>query len=133
MTANAIATGIGTRRIDRPRMTPVRPTSEPTERSMPPVRMTKVMPIDTMPVTTDWSSRLSRLLVRRKYGESSDSATAMTIASASMRSSSGADRRLKRRRPGARVAVGSDFGTIALIGRPESSAHSVAWNRCWMT
>ena len=29
-------------------MTPVRPTTEPTERSMPPVRMTKVMPIATM-------------------------------------------------------------------------------------
>ena len=77
-------------------MTPVRPTTEPTERSMPPVRITKVMPIATMPSTTDWSSRLSRLLVLRKYGESSDSATAMTIASASMRNSSGADWRLKR-------------------------------------
>ena len=34
-------------------MTPVRPTTEPTERSMPPVRITKVMPIAMMPVTTD--------------------------------------------------------------------------------
>ncbi len=96
-------------------MTPVRPTSEPTERSMPPVRMTKVMPIDTMPVTTDWSSRLSRLLVLRKCGESSDSATAMTIASASMRNSSGAERRLKRR-GGARPASEAVFGAMALIG-----------------
>ena len=79
-------------------MTPVRPTTEPTERSMPPVRITNVMPIETMPVTTDWSSRLSRLLVLRKYGDANDSATAMTSASASIRSSSGAVLMLQARR-----------------------------------
>ena len=52
---------------------------------MPPVRITKVIPIATMPTTTDWSSRFRRLLPVRKYGDSSDSATAITTASPSMR------------------------------------------------
>ena len=87
---------------------------------MPPVRMTKVIPIDTMPVTTDWSSRFKRLLVLRKCGESSDSAIAMTIASASMRNSSGADRMLKRR-GAARPPSEAVFGAVTLIG---------AWRFC---
>jgi hypothetical protein len=34
----------------RPQTTPTRPISEPTERSMPPVRITAVMPIAMMPM-----------------------------------------------------------------------------------
>ena len=61
-----MATGIGNSRSARPKMIPVTPAIEPTERSMPPVRMTKVMPMATMPMTTDWSSRLYRLFAVRK-------------------------------------------------------------------
>ena len=47
-------------------MMPVNPATDPTERSIPPVRITKVMPTDTMPITTDWSSMLKMLERVRK-------------------------------------------------------------------
>ena len=49
-------------------MMPVSPATEPTDRSMPPVRITKVMPIATMPTTTDWSRRLKILDRRQEIG-----------------------------------------------------------------
>jgi hypothetical protein len=42
-------------------MMPVSPAMEPTDRSMPPVRITKVMPTATIPTTTDWSRMLKML------------------------------------------------------------------------
>ena len=47
-------------------MTPVTPATEPTERSMPPVRMTNVIPTETMPITTDWSRMLKTFVSVRK-------------------------------------------------------------------
>jgi hypothetical protein len=41
-----------------------------------------------MPITTDWSRMLKMLFCVRKYGDMNDSATAMTSASPSMRTSS---------------------------------------------
>ena len=38
------------------------PTIAPTERSMPPIRMTKVMPSASKPVKLAWVSRLARLM-----------------------------------------------------------------------
>ena len=66
---------------DRPSRMPVRPATEPTDRSMPPVRITKVMPTDTMPITTDWSSMLKTLDRVRKKGDRNDRTTAISTAS----------------------------------------------------
>ena len=50
-----------------PATTPVSATSEPTERSIPRVRITKVMPIARIPLIEVWRSTLRILFVVRKY------------------------------------------------------------------
>ena len=80
----------------------------------PPIRMTKVMPPDAMPTDANWSGKL---LVLRKYGDSTDTATEMTIASPIIRNSNDAERRLNRRRGrGAASEVG--------LG---AKAHMIVW------
>ena len=49
--------------------TAVTATIEPTERSIPAVRITKVMPMETMPNNAIWRSTLMMLKVFRKTGE----------------------------------------------------------------
>ena len=44
-------------------------TRLPTDKSMPPVMMTMVMPIAMMAITTIWLATLSRLSVLRKFGQ----------------------------------------------------------------
>ena len=51
--AATMARGSGREASARPKMIPVAPESEPTDRSMPPIRITKVWPIATIPVITD--------------------------------------------------------------------------------
>ena len=46
--------------------TPARATTEPTERSMPPVMMTIVMPMPISPITEVCNSTVSPLLTDRK-------------------------------------------------------------------
>ena len=68
-TATAMAAGIGRCCEGQARARcPVNPATDPTDRSMPPVRMTNVMPTDTMPITTDWSSTLKTFDRVRKIG-----------------------------------------------------------------
>ncbi len=64
--ASGMAIGIGRICSACARMMPVSPKTAPTLRSMPPVRMTKVMPTATMPMTTDWSRMLKMLRSVRK-------------------------------------------------------------------
>jgi hypothetical protein len=45
---------------------PLRPSTEPTERSMPPVRMTKSCPTERMAKTATCRTRLSRLVSVKK-------------------------------------------------------------------
>src|SRR5215213_8919704 len=52
-----------------------RARTAPTDRSMPPVMMTKVMPRDRMPRMVTWARMLSRLLTVKKNGEAMNSAT----------------------------------------------------------
>ena len=47
---------------------PTRATSEPTERSMPPWMMTRVMPTAIMPLIEDWTTMLVRFSRVRKIG-----------------------------------------------------------------
>ena len=61
-------------------MTPVSATVEPTERSMPLVRMTKVMPMPRMPYMATWRSTLRRLAGLRKNGEMNEAAMMSTIS-----------------------------------------------------
>ena len=46
----------------------VRPTMEPTERSMPPVRITKVMPMPRMALMATCLAMISMLATARKFG-----------------------------------------------------------------
>ena len=67
--SSAIATGIEKSCSARRRMMPGKADQEPTARSMPPVRTTKVMRVARPPVTTDWSRNreiVGRKKVRRK-------------------------------------------------------------------
>src|SRR5260221_912685 len=85
ITARAMANGMGRCSRPRPNRTPVQPAMDPTERSIPPIRITNVIPIATMPTTTDWSRTFSRLLDVRKWGDKMESATPRARASASIR------------------------------------------------
>ena len=44
------------------------PSSEPTERSMPPLTMAKVWPIESRASTEDWRATLVRLVQEKKFG-----------------------------------------------------------------
>lgn len=70
-TPSAIATsglpGFAPVTSDAPRM-PHTASSEPTDRSMPPVRITKVWPMARMPLMLAWRSTLMMLSGVRKYG-----------------------------------------------------------------
>ncbi len=46
-----------------------KPITEPTDRSMPPVMITSIIPIDMMPTSENERNTPIRLLVVRKYGE----------------------------------------------------------------
>src|SRR5512132_4267077 len=59
-------------------MQPVRPRTEPTERSMPAVRMTSSWPTAMMPKTATWRERLARLSPVRNSSEASVSAPKRT-------------------------------------------------------
>ncbi len=61
-------------------MTPQNETMASTERSMPPVRMTKVWPAATRPRAEASSPMSSRLVGERKAGDMIQSATAMAMS-----------------------------------------------------
>src|ERR1700674_5710474 len=96
--ARTMGTGIGKCSRPRPNKTPVKPATEPTERSIPPINITNVIPIATMPTTTDWSRTFQRLLEVRKCGERMERAAPRINASPSIRISSRATRVLTRER-----------------------------------
>ena len=47
-------------------------STEPTERSMPPMRITSVIPMATIPPTVTWSRMFSQLRTWRKYREAKE-------------------------------------------------------------
>ncbi len=89
---------------------------------MPPVRITKVMPTATMPITTDWSRILKMFDLVRKNGDRNESATAITMASTIIRISRLFERRVKILRGGmgtaATVIVESSLNIAPRGGRP---------------
>ena len=58
--------------------TPASPRMEPTERSIPPVRMTKVMPHPTIPATVICLNTLNRLATLKKLGDNMVANTQIT-------------------------------------------------------
>jgi hypothetical protein len=62
--------GIGMPRlISKPEVIAASPTVEPTDRSMPPVRMTNVMPIAMIALIAVWPTRMIRFSRVKKEGE----------------------------------------------------------------
>ncbi len=57
---------------------PARARSEPTDRSIPAVRMTKVMPTAISPVNDTWRRVFSRLNGFRKFGSKAANTTTST-------------------------------------------------------
>ena len=55
----------------------------PTDRSMPPVMMTKVWPTARIAIIEPWRSRLAMLLAEAKLGVASDRTTQSSTSSAS--------------------------------------------------
>ena len=55
-----------------------KPATAPTERSMPPVMMTKVSPIARIAIIAPWRNRLAMLFAVQKVVVSNDSASHMT-------------------------------------------------------
>ena len=47
-------------------------STEPTDRSMPPMTMTRVMPMARMPSTVTWSRMLRALRTEKKYSEAKE-------------------------------------------------------------
>ena len=62
--------------------TPESPATEPTERSIPAVRMTSVWPTAMIATTETWTAMLNRLLEVKKYGEAMLIAITTTISPA---------------------------------------------------
>src|SRR5215469_2074258 len=58
------------RLISRPDIMAARPTVEPTDKSMPPVRITKVMPTAMIALIAVWPTRMIRFCSVKKDGES---------------------------------------------------------------
>ncbi len=56
-------------RMNQAAVTAARASRLPTERSMPPVRITSVMPMARMAMTAIWLAMLSRLSAFRKFGQ----------------------------------------------------------------
>src|SRR5690242_10004721 len=94
---------------------PAKARSEPIERSMPAVRMTKVMPIARRPVIDTCRATLSRFTVDRKRGSS----TAKTIIR-TMRKISGAKRAAKPN--GSKPALAFSVVTCASLTRSPSAS-----------
>ena len=87
-------------------MTPVKATTEPGERSMPPVTITKVSPTATMPISEVASRIESRLAVVRNGG----------VVSGEI------DRRWRRRRPRSSARSAASRSRRALRDRPVAGA-----------
>ena len=64
--------------------TPAMATTDPTERSIPRVRMTKVMPMARIPLIEVWRSTLMMLREVRKLSLTSDSTTHSTASAIRM-------------------------------------------------
>ena len=60
--------------------TPASATTEPSDKSTPPVRSTSVTPTARMPLIEIWRATLTRLVVVRNAGWAKDSAAQMTIS-----------------------------------------------------
>src|SRR6516164_1314731 len=58
------------RLISRPDAMAAKPTVEPTDKSMPPVRITKVMPTAMIALMAVWPTRMIRFCAVKKDGES---------------------------------------------------------------
>ena len=78
--AATMAIGIGTPMVLDNQPIPIidRASTEPTDKSMPPITITAVMPRAMMPSTVSWSSTFSRLRNEKKVSVASDNATHST-------------------------------------------------------
>jgi hypothetical protein len=57
----------------------VKPITLPTERSIPPVRITNVCPIDKIAMIATWDTTLDKFLGLKKYGEAKHNTIKRTI------------------------------------------------------
>ncbi len=62
--------------------TPARPTTEPTDKSMPPVTMTNVRPRARMPFTDTWSRMVDRFSSPKNPGTKAAATSASTASAA---------------------------------------------------
>ena len=67
---------------------PQKPTIDPTDRSMPPLRITNVMPIARMALMATCLTRIDRLPVVRNSGDSSENTSVTTARAMNARSRS---------------------------------------------
>src|SRR5581483_3986401 len=99
---------------------PASASTDPTDRSMPPVRITKVMPMAIRPVIDDWRTIFQMLSGARKPGLRIEKATTNATRKISALNLPISPRRLARRRP-ASTAGAVTFSESSVIGRFTSS------------
>ena len=104
---------------------PQKASSEPTDRSMPAVRMTKVMPIASRPEIDTCRSTLSRLMVDRKRGSAMAKTDHQHDEEDQRREAAPAGRTSRRSLRRARRRCGSALAVIAVVPQAARGAARV--------